>query len=132
MNSSNNIKYYKIYDIYLAVAHIFNFDSLEYWDSNEVGDSIIEHLLARPEKYIGIYIYHTEDGDNINYVAEVLECMNEDENDLMMTFTQCFTCHKIGCIGQSETNLNEIIMFGDSCTPYCNECQTEKGHTVIG
>ena len=76
-----------------------------------VGQYINDFLIDRPEFELGIYIFHTENGDEHEKVSKMIEFMLQNDEDLctIYTFAQCPSCKEIGTISEKFTNFNFII-----------------------
>ena len=120
------IQHYKDENVYLIVAPRFYFTpDIGFWYMTDVGEYICEFLTKEPDKHIGIYMYHTEDGDDQAHVSKILEYMTKygkDDTEPVFTFTQCLTCNRIGSVGDVK-DFNSILMFSSDCTKRCHACE---------
>lgn len=125
IDCSNDIQHYKDKNVHLIVAPRYYFTpDIGFWYLTDVGDHIAELLINDGAKYIGIYMYHTEDGDDQANISKILEYMvkyGEDNKEPVFTFAQCLTCNKVGSVGYIK-NFNNIEMFSSDCTRKCDNC----------
>ena len=108
-------------DAYLVVIPRYYFgNDIQNWSKTEVGEYYAEILTEKTEKIKGIYIYHTEDG-NDRKQKNILEFMKKQENE-WITFAQCFSCNRIATVGSKIYDFNYIITVLDICTKNCHDC----------
>ena len=122
----SGVKHYKESNAYLVVIPSYYFGSnVSSWYETEVGKYYVEVLSKSSENIVGIYIYHTQDGDNVYKIHEIFTLMsqfNQEYFNEILTFTQCFTCNRIASVFSNFHNFNSIIMFNNTSTQYCNNC----------
>ena len=120
-----NVQHYKDHDdAYLVVITRYYFgNDIQNWSKTEVGEYYAEILTGKTEKIKGIYIYHTEDGNDWQKIENILEFMKKQENENeWITFTQCFSCNRIATVGSKIYDFNDIITLLDICTKNCHDC----------
>ena len=123
---SFHIKHYKSDDIYLITSPRFYFaPDIQYWPLDGVGSYLCQLLLDSGKKYIALYMYHTEDGNDEEQVGKVLDFIKnngQNSNEPVLTFAQCISCNRIGTVGENFENFNFILMFHGDVTNKCHDC----------
>ena len=120
-----NVQHYKDDDdAYLVVMPRYYFgNNIQNWSKTEVGEYYVEILTEKTEKIKGIYIYHTEDGNDWQKIENILEFMKKQENENeWITFAQCFSCNRIATVGSKIYDFNYILTVLDICTKNCHDC----------
>ena len=120
------VSQYEESDAHLIVIPRYYFGSyIDSWFKTEVGEYYHSVLSQINKKIKGIYIYHTEDGDDKYKISDIFELMPknmEKYTDDIFTFAQCSTCNKIGIVGLKTLDYNYILTFNRMCTRPCHEC----------
>lgn len=123
---SFHTKHYITDDIYLITAPRMYFSPcIEHWFLDELGEHLCQMQLDSGKKYIAMYMYHTEDGDDEEHVNTVMDCIknNAEKSTLpALTFAQCVSCNRIGTVGEIFENFNFICMFHGDVTNKCHDC----------
>ena len=120
------VSQYEENDAHLIVIPRYYFGSyIDSWFKTEVGEYYHSVLSQINKKIKGIYIYHTEDGDDKYKISDIFEFMlknMEKYTDDILTFAQCSICNKIGIVGLKTSDYNYILTFNGMCTCHCHEC----------
>ena len=117
-----NVQHYTDEHVYLIVIPRYYFgNDIANWNKTKIGEYYTEILTESPEEVTGIYIYHTEDGDDSEKILKILNFMRNYEKE-QFTFAQCFTCNKIATVGSQIYDFNYILTVLDICTKNCHDC----------
>lgn len=126
IDCSFHINQYKTDDICLITAPRFYFvPDIFDWDLTCVGEHIRRMLCGSGKKYIVLYMYHTEDGNNDEHVNKVLDFMKnngESSDEPVITFAQCVSCNRIATLGQLFDNFNFIPFYLGDVSKKCYDC----------
>ena len=117
-----NVQQYTDEHVYLiAIPRYYFGNDIANWNKTEVGKYYTEILTESAEEVTGIYIYHTEDGDDAEKIFKILNFMRNYEKE-QFTFAQCYTCNKIATVGPKIYDFNYILTVLDICTKTCHDC----------
>ena len=76
---THNVQHYKDDDdAYLVVIPRYYFgNDIQNWSKMDLGEYYVEILREKTEKIKGIYIYHTEDGNDWQKIENIFEFMKK-------------------------------------------------------